>query len=343
MSRYENSQEWIIPININMSSRSSKAVSRKTPIQAAISSTIHTCEELTALVSKHTDSSGRGIYSTKIPQLKFMRQTETSEIACDTAEPTLAIVVQGKKEIWLGRESYRYGVAQCLLISVDLPIYGFAIKATASQPCLGIKLDLDLVQLCEIMPHARQATGEKGIDREELARGLSISNAAPPLMDCVLRLVKLLDTPQDIPFLAPVIAREIYYRLLLSEQSKAVRQIATSGSSMHYIADAIGLIKANFAEPLRIEDLAKQASMSHASFYRHFKAVTNMSPLQYQKQLRLLNARHLMLAERTNAANIAYQVGYTSPSHFSREYSRMFGISPIQDTKRLGMVQKRPI
>jgi transcriptional regulator GlxA family with amidase domain len=157
-------------------------------------------------------------------------------------------------------------------------------------------------------------------------------------MDCFLKLVKLLDTPQDIPFLAPLVIREIYYRLLVGEQSEAVRQIATSGSNMQNIAKAIKLIKTNFAKPIRIEDLAEQVNMSSSSLHRHFKAVTSSSPLQYQKQLRLLKARHLMLAENADAASTAYQVGYESPSQFSREYSRMFGASPIRDIERLRLV-----
>jgi AraC-like DNA-binding protein len=148
-------------------------------------------------------------------------------------------------------------------------------------------------------------------------------------------LTKLLDTPQDIPMLAPMIIREIYYRLLMGEQGESVRQIATSGSNMQRIAGVIQLIKSNFVQPMRVENLAEHASMSPSSFHHHFKEVTSMSPLQFQKQLRLLEARRLMLAENSDAANAAYQVGYESPSQFSREYSRMFGAPPIKDIERL--------
>ncbi|HEY9640402.1 MAG TPA: AraC family transcriptional regulator, partial [Coleofasciculaceae cyanobacterium] len=160
-------------------------------------------------------------------------------------------------------------------------------------------------------------------------------------LDCVLRLTKLLDTPQDIPILAPLIIREIYYRLLISEQGKAVRQIATSGSNMQRIAEVIERLKADFAKPLRVEDLAGQAQMSASSFHHHFKAVTSMSPLQYQKQLRLLEARRLMLAENSDASNAAYQVGYESTSQFSREYSRLFGAPPIRDIAQLLQLPRR--
>ena len=166
-------------------------------------------------------------------------------------------------------------------------------------------------------------------------RGWFISDAAPPLIDCAIRLTKLLDTPQDIPFLAPMIIREIYYRLLVGEQGEAVRQIATSGSNMQRIAEVSKRLKADFTKPLRVEELAEQANMSPSSFHRHFKAVTSMSPLQYQKQLRLLTARQMLLAENIDATQAAYQVGYESTSQFSREYARMFGASPIKDIERL--------
>ncbi len=158
-----------------------------------------------------------------------------------------------------------------------------------------------------------------------------VSNADAALIDCVLRLIQLLDTPQDIPILSPMIVREIYYRLLMGEQGEAVCQIATLGSTMQRIASAIELLKANFTKPIRVEDLARHAGMSSSSFHYHFKEVTSMSPLQYQKQLRLLEARRLMLTETSDASSAAYRVGYESPSQFSREYSRLFGAPPIRD------------
>ena len=173
------------------------------------------------------------------------------------------------------------------------------------------------------------------LQKENSIPGWFISKAQPSLLDCAVRLTKLLDTPQDIAFLAPAIVREIYYRLLMGEQGEAVRQMATSGSNIQRIAKAIELIKSDLSKPMGIEDLSAQVNMSASSFHRHFKAVTSLSPQQNQKLLRLLKARHLMLAENTDAASTAYQVGYESPSQFSREYSRMFGAPPIQDIKHL--------
>jgi AraC-like DNA-binding protein len=292
---------------------------------------IHACQKLAALVTQHTDGKGDGAHPTAISQLEFLRQSDAATTMQGVCEPILGIVVQGKKEVLLGEETYWYGTAQYLVVSVDLPICGCAVKATPDQPYLGFKLNLDSVQLCDIIAESNPDRGRK----ENSVRGLFISNADASLIDCAIRLTQLLDMPQDIPFLAPMIIREIYYRLLMGEQGKAVRQIATSGSNMQRIAEVIKLIKADFTKPLRVEDLAEQANMSASSFHRHFKEVTSMSPLQYQKQLRLLRARHLMLAENADATHTAYQVGYESPSQFSREYSRMFGAPPIKDVERL--------
>ncbi len=288
-------------------------------------------KELAALLARHTDGNGNGVYKTDINKLEFTRESSPSTVIHGVYEPILAIVVQGKKEALLGEETYRYGAGQYLVVSVDLPLSGFVVEATPDKPYLGFKLNLDPAQLCDIITQIKPGTRKK----ENSVRGLFVSNASASLLDCAIRLTRLLDTPQDIPILAPMIIREIYYRLLIGEQGEAVRQIATSGSNMQRIAEVIKVIKADFTKPMRVEDLAAQVSMSVSSFHHHFKEVTSMSPLQYQKQLRLLEARRLMLAENSDAANAAYQVGYESPSQFSREYSRMFGAPPITDIQRL--------
>lgn len=293
-------------------------------------SAIDKCEELAALVARHTNNQGNGAHATAINSLIFMRECNPATAIQTVSEPLLSIVVQGKKEVLLNEETYRYGVAQYLVVSVDLPLSGCVIETTPNQPYLGFKLKLDPAQLSEIIAQTNLETSQK-----ESVRGWFISDADPPLIDCALRLTQLLDTPQNIPFLAPLITREIYYRLLIGEQGEAVRQIGTAGSNMQRIAEVIKRIKTDFAKPLRVEELAEQANMSSASFHRHFKAVTSMSPLQYQKQLRLLTARQIMLAENADATQAAYQVGYESTSQFSREYARMFGAPPIRDIERL--------
>lgn len=294
--------------------------------QAAIAK----CAELAALVARYTDGKGNGTHATAIDPLGFTRECDPATAMRSVSEPLLAIVVQGKKEVLLNEEIYQYGIAQYLLVTVDLPMSGCAIEATPDKPFLGFKLKLDPAQLCEIIAQTNLDKSKK-----ESVNGWFNSDADPPLIDCAIRLTKLLDTPQDIRFLAPMIVREIYYRLLTGEQSEAVRQIATAGSNMQRIAEVIKQLRIDFAKPLRIEALAEQANMSAASFHRHFKAVTSMSPLQYQKQLRLLAARQMMLAENADATQAAYQVGYESTSQFSREYSRMFGAPPIRDIERL--------
>jgi AraC-like DNA-binding protein len=289
------------------------------------------CQELATLAIQHTESKGNGIYSTAIEQLDLTRSDTVSTALHNVYQPILALVVQGQKQALLGEEKYQYGAAQYLIVSVDLPLSGFVVEATPDKPYLGVKLNLDLMQLWDLVAQMNHSS----IKKENSVRGISVSNADTGLIECALRLVKLLDTPQHIPMLAPLTIRELYYHLLVGEQGEAVRQIATSGSSMQRIARAINLIKAEFTQPIQIEDLARQVSMSTSSFYQHFKQVTSMSPLQYQKQLRLLEARRLMLAENADAAYAAYKVGYESPSQFSREYSRMFGAPPIRDIERL--------
>jgi AraC-like DNA-binding protein len=290
------------------------------------------CEELAALVTRHTNGKGDGLHRTAIDKLDFTRESSVATTLHGVSTPMLAIIIQGKKGALLGEETYRYGAAQYLVVSVDLPISGFIIEATPEQPYLGFKLDIDPHQLCDIIATQANVIASK---KEASVRGFFVSTADVQLLDCALRLTRILDTPQDIPILAPMIIREIYYRLLMGEQSEAVRQIATSGSNMQRIAEVIQRIKADFKKPMRVDELAGQASMSPSSFHHHFKSVTSMSPLQYQKQLRLLEARRLMLAENSKAVNAAYQVGYESPSQFNREYSRMFGASPIKDIERL--------
>jgi AraC-like DNA-binding protein len=298
------------------------------------------CAELAALVKRHTNGKGDGFHQTNIAPLEFARESLTGKMLHGVSAPMLAIVVQGKKGAALGEEIYRYGEAQYLVVSVDQPISGFIIEATPDRPYLGFKLDLDPRELCEIIAVHTNALAKplrtRIADKKETSvRGFFVSTADESLLDCALRLTRLLDTPQDIPILAPMMIREIYYRLLIGEQSEAVRQIATSGSNMQRIAAAIQTIKGDFTKPMRVTDLAEQASMSPSSFHHHFKQVTSMSPLQYQKQLRLLEARRLMLAENYNAITAADRVGYESPSQFSREYARLFGAPPIQDIERL--------
>ncbi|MBD2155676.1 AraC family transcriptional regulator [Leptolyngbya sp. FACHB-16] len=293
--------------------------------------TIDACQKLAQLVDRHTHGRGNGIHSTAIAQLELMRESVAPTALRAVYEPTLCIILQGRKETLLGQETYHYGAAQYIVVTVDLPLSGNIVEATPDQPYLCFKLNLDATELWHIIDQLQRSPNQK----ESSVRGLFVSDANTRLIECATRLTRLLDTPEDIPFLAPMMIREIYYRLLMGDQNEAVWQIATSGSYMQRIAEVIKQIKTEFTKPLSMEDLAKQARMSSASFHRHFKAVASMSPLQYQKQLRLLEARRLMLAEDVDATRAAYQVGYESPSQFNREYSRMFGAPPKKDVDRL--------
>jgi AraC-like DNA-binding protein len=293
-------------------------------------SKIAKCAELAALIDRYTHGKEGNYHATAIDPLVFVR-CNTSKTIQTVSDPLFAMVVQGNKKLSLNEELFQYGIAQYLVVSVDLPLSVCMIEATPDQPYLGLKLSLDPIQLCEIIAQINPGINKK----ENSVRGWCVSDANPSLIDCAIRLTKLLETPEDIPFLAPMMIREIYYRLLTDQQGEAVRQVATSGSNMQRIAEVIKQIKTEFTKPLRVEALAEQANMSAASFHRHFKAVTSMSPLQYQKQLRLLTARQIMLAEAIDATQAAYRVGYESTSQFSREYSRMFGAPPIRDIERL--------
>jgi AraC-like DNA-binding protein len=295
------------------------------------------CQELITRVMRHTKSNGDIIQPTAIEQLDLTRSDTVSTVLHGVYQPILAIVLQGQKKAFLGEETYQYGAMKYLVVSVDLPLSSFVSEATPDKPYLGLKLNLDPMQLCDLVAQMSPSSAKK----ENSLRGISVSNTDATLIECALRLVKLLDTPQHIPMLAPMMIRELYYHLLIGEQGEAVRQIATSGSNMQRVASAINLIKSEFTQPMRVEDLASRVGMSTSSFHQHFKLVTSMSPLQYQKQLRLVEARRLLLAEDCDATSAAYQVGYESASQFSREYSRLFGAPPMRDIERLRTTSSR--
>jgi AraC-like DNA-binding protein len=205
------------------------------------------------------------------------------------------------------------------------------IEASAEQPYLCIAIELDARTLADLISQSGDASWSRG----ETSRGLFVGEMDAATQDAVLRLTRLLDTPRDIPVLAPLALREFHYRLLSSPYGRAIAQMAIAGSNTHKIGQIIRRIKTKLAEPIRVEELASMANMSPSSFHQHFKAVTAMSPVQYQKKLRLTEARQILLAEKADAQNAAYRVGYQSVSQFSREYSRMFGAPPMRDVQGL--------
>lgn len=231
----------------------------------------------------------------------------------------------------LDKEFYHYDASEYLIVSVDLPVIAQITEASKDQPYFVIKIDIDLQQLSELLVH----TGLPPRRNSANKRGLFVGKLDDSISECILRLAKLLDKPQDIPILATQTMRELYYRLLTSDDGDTVAQIALEGSHMQRIASALQKIKNEFQQKINIEELAELVGMSLSSFHAHFKSVTAMSPLQYQKSLRLMEARNLMIVNAMDAASSAYQVGYESSSQFNREYARMFGNPPGRDIRLL--------
>lgn len=282
---------------------------------------------LTFAVERRTGADGA--YETAVPALHLSRFSAPSALVAFVYEPCLCVVAQGAKEVVLAGEPYRLDSARSLLVSVDLPVAARVVEATPSRPYLGVRIALDPAVVGELLADGLTAAPARS------SRGLGVSPVEPPLLDAVGRLVALLDSPPEVGPLAPLALREITYRVLAGPLGARLRQIASAGAPAHRIARAIRWLKENFAEPLRVESLARQMGMSPSAFHLHFKGVTAMSPLQYQKRLRLQEARRLMLGEGIDAAEAAFRVGYESPSQFSREYRRLFGAPPRQDVAAL--------
>jgi len=270
-------------------------------------------------------------FETAVPGLGLFRRTEPSEPHTGLYEPSLCLVAQGAKRVKLGDDTYVYDAQNYLITSVHLPTVVQVTDASVEKPYLGLRLTFDLRELAQLMADSRLPAPRS----QQTDRGMATGATSAALIDACVRLIDLLATPEDIPILAPVIQREILYRLLTGDQGARLRQIAVAGSQSQQIARAIDWIKHNYAEPLRIDDLAEKARMSPSTFHHHFRSMTALSPLQYQKQLRLQEARRLMLAEHLDAATAAFQVGYESPSQFSREYGRLFGAPPLRDITSL--------
>ncbi|MGA7577103.1 MAG: AraC family transcriptional regulator [Desulfobaccales bacterium] len=280
-------------------------------------------------IARWTDESDQLL--TAIPGLSLFRRDEPTQPTSGMYEPSICLIAQGAKRVLLGDDTYVYDAHHFLITSVDLPTLWQIIKASRKKPCLGLMLKIDQGEISQLLvdsnlppPRAQQSR-----------RGMAVGEVTLPLLTAFQRLIDLLAESKDIPILAPIIQREISYRLLVGDQGARLRQLASAGSQSQQIARAIYWLKTNFIRPLRIDDLATQVNMSTSTFHHHFRALTAMSPLQYQKRLRLNEARRLMLTERLDATLAAFQVGYESPSQFSREYSRLFGAPPLRDITSL--------
>jgi AraC-like DNA-binding protein len=286
-------------------------------------------ETLGRSIARWTDKPDRVV--TAIPGFSLFRRDEPTEPISAMYVPSICMIAQGAKRVLLGDDTYVYDARRFLITSVHLPTVVQIVKASRERPCLGLMLTLDQREMSQLMvdshlppPRAQQSS-----------RGMATGEVTLPLLTAFQRLIDLLAEPKDIPILAPIIQREITYRLLVGDQGARLRQMASAGSQSHRIARAIDWLKGHFTRPLRIDDLATQVNMSPSTFHHHFRSLTAMSPLQYQKSLRLNEARRLMLTERLDAATAAFQVGYESPSQFSREYGRLFGQPPLRDITNL--------
>jgi AraC-like DNA-binding protein len=276
---------------------------------------------------------------TDIPGLTLTRRTRPMDPASGTYEPSIAVVAQGRKRVDLGRTTFIFDPSRFLLTSLDLPIIGQVIEASEKEPflCLMLKLEMSVVR--------------ELLNREEIpvARAPSVSPAmatgdvTAELLSACCRLVELLEHPEDIPFLSGLIQREIIYRILQAPAGARLRAIATLGDQSQRTAKAIAWIRANYAKTLRVEELAQLAGMGVSTLHNHFRALTAMSPLQYQKQLRLQAARSRMLMDGLDAASAAFEVGYESASQFNREYSRFFGQPPMRDIRILRAPSAPPL
>ena len=278
--------------------------------------------------------------ATDIPGLTLHRRTgRTTTPSSVTYQPSVAVVAQGRKRVDLGRTTFIYDASRFLLTSVDLPVVSQVIQASEEAPYLCLMLKLE-------MPVVRELLGREEIQVAEAppdSPGMATGETTVEFLSACCRLVDLLHTPRDIPFLGGLIQREIIYRILQSAEGARLRAIATLGEQSHRTAKAIAWIGANYAKPLRVEDLAEIAGMGVSTLHHHFRMLTAMSPLQYQKQLRLQAARGRMLMDGLDAASAAFEVGYESASQFNREYSRFFGQPPMRDVRTLRSPTAQPL
>jgi AraC-like DNA-binding protein len=268
---------------------------------------------------------------TVYPALSIYRYQDPTELTSYLQEPSICLIAQGHKRVLLGEDEYFYDQDHYLITSIDLPLVAQILEASREKPYLGLTLKLEKKHIAQMM-----VDNELSISRtQNESRGLAVSRITLPMVQAFLRLIDLLDHPDDIPALAPLVQKEILYRLLTGEQGQRLRQISMVGSHSHQIARAIDWLKENYDKTFKVDDLASHTGMSTSSLHYHFRAITAMSPLQFQKRLRLNEARQLMLMEQKDATTAAFEVGYESPSQFSREYSRLFGAPPSRDIKRL--------
>ena len=285
-------------------------------------------EDLARLISKLVSTDG---VEEPIPGLRLTRASELTDRVHAVSRPSLCVIAQGAKEIYLGENLYRYDSKQYLLGTIEVPLTGRVVEASRATPYLALKLELEPSMVGSVMVEAGVASPSHHGD----AKAIVVSNLEAGLLDAVVRLIRLLQSPSEWNVMMPLVKREIVFRLLTGEQGARLRHLPFKGGYTDRISQAVDKLRKEFDRPLRIESLAKEMGMSPSGFHHHFKTVTDMSPLQFQKQIRLLEARRLMLGENLDASSAGYRVGYEDPSHFSRDYKRLFGNAPARDAHRL--------
>jgi AraC-like DNA-binding protein len=283
--------------------------------------------ELVARITRAVRKDGR---AEPLKGLGLHRESSTIEVH-SVSFPAFCVIAQGSKEVFLGDDRYQYDPMHYLLATAELPIVTHVIEASPERPYLSLSIRLDPKLVSSVMVEAGQTTSRRTAN----VRAINVSPLSASLLDAVVRLVRLIDTPAEAPFLKPLITREIIYRLLKGEQGDRLCHIMAQDGHVHRIAQAIQQLRREFDQPFQVDDIAQDLGMSVSSFYHHFKEVTALSPLQYQKQIRLQEARRLMLGEGLDAASAGYRVGYNDASHFNREYKRLFGYPPLRDVERL--------
>lgn len=266
--------------------------------------------------------------------LQFFRHSNPSQPVHGVYSPSICIIAQGAKEVLLGEERFRYDPANYLLCSLDVPVVSQVVDATPEKPYLGLKFDLDPTLIASVSVEA----GISPIRAESSVKSIAVSQLEGDLLDAFVRMIRLLDSPSDYRVISPLVTREIIYRLLTSDQGARLRQMAVFGGNTHRITRAVQTLRTRFNESLNIEDMASDLGMSVSSFHQHFKTATSMSPLQFQKLLRLQEARRLLLTEDMDASSAAVRVGYDDASQFTREYKRLFGDPPMRDVQRFKRV-----
>lgn len=285
-------------------------------------------EEFRALVARHAPG---GISTTAVPGVLVSRMDDGGSQDESTTGTILAVVAQGTKRISVGRTVHDYGAGQYLVASVDLPVSGHFTDATPEHPALGFGLELRPAVIAELMLTAPAAEFPRPQRGESSPPAIAVGDTSTRLLDATVRMLRLLDHPRDIPVLAPMIEREILWLIMSGEQGATVRQLGLADSSLSRVRHVVHWIREHFSEPLRVDELAELARISPSAFHRAFRAVTSMSPIQYQKSIRLQEARLRLIAHPADIGATAFAVGYDSPSQFSREYRREFGASPSED------------